>query len=216
MRSANLKYQEAKGDNKIYSVSLYNDILLDNGWYFDTVVRGGYIDNTLTKNDDIAGFAKADYVNYGAGVQAEAGKHHSISDNGFFVEPFAVAAFSWISGQDYKTTNGITVKNNSANSFIVGAGLYGGYERKIYQKHCIFYARLNAMNDFAGEVQTTMHNNIGEKYSNKDKFNDFWIEYALGAAIYLMPHISLNAQLSAQNADVKVPINGSFSIRATF
>lgn len=112
----NVQYS-VSGSGKIdsYFIGAYNTWLLNDGWFVDVVAKANNfnVSNRVTMSGGEQ--SKGGFSTPGFTLSLEAGRHIAFSD-GWFIEPSALVATTWIKGQNWQMDNGMQVKNGQMSS----------------------------------------------------------------------------------------------------
>lgn len=112
----NVQYS-VSGSGKIdsYFIGAYNTWLLNDGWFVDAVAKANNfnVSNRVTMSGGEQ--SKGGFSTPGFTLSLEAGRHIALND-GWFIEPSALVATTWIKGQNWQMDNGMQVKNGQMSS----------------------------------------------------------------------------------------------------
>ena len=167
-------YANGKGDNRSTSLSLYGTWLGEKGHYADIVLKEGRLNNNYDIYTD-AGYTHGNYGTWGTSISGEYGMKLTL-DDGWYVTPLAKLTFMRIGGNDYTTSNGIEVSQDSLYSTVGRIGFELG--RKVADRGSI-YAKLSALHEFAGNADSNVR--LGDAYSSfSQNIGNTWYEAGLG------------------------------------
>ena len=128
-----------------------------------------------TNNNKISG----EYKNTGISVSAEYGRKNDLK-NGWYVEPQAQLTLGYFGGDEYETSNGISVDQSGIASVLGRVGFNVG---KQIGDSGVIYAKANLLHEFAGDYDIDMYDSAGNHRAESASFNDTWFEYGVGAAL---------------------------------
>ena len=167
-------YSAGHGENSSTSLSLYGTRLLNDGQYFDLVLKAGRLTNKYDNYAE-AGHTHGDYDAWGTEISGEYGKKIDLS-NDWFVTPQAQLSLMRIGSEDYTTDNGIHVDQDTLYSAVGRIGAEAG--KKTHWGS--LYAKASILHDFAGDADTYLtYQGMSNSYSQD--IGDTWYEAGFGA-----------------------------------
>lgn len=167
-------YSAGHGENSSTSLSLYGTRLLNDGQYFDLVLKAGRLTNKYDNYAE-AGHTHGDYDAWGTEISGEYGKKIDLSDD-WFVTPQAQLSLMRIGSEDYTTDNGIHVDQDTLYSAVGRIGAEVGKKTGWGS----LYAKASVLHDFAGDADTYLtYQGISNSYSQD--IGDTWYEAGFGA-----------------------------------
>ena len=167
-------YANGNGENSSTSLSLYGTRLLNDGQYFDIVLKAGRLTNKYD-NYAAAGYTHGDYDAWGTEISGEYGKKIDLS-NDWFVTPQAQLSLMRIGSEDYTTSNGIHVDQDTLYSAVGRIGAEVGKKTAWGS----LYAKASVLHDFAGDADTYLtYQGLSNSYSQD--IGDTWYEAGFGA-----------------------------------
>ena len=167
-------YANGSGENSSTSLSLYGTRLLNDGQYFDIVLKAGRLTNKYD-NYAAAGHTHGDYDAWGTEVSGEYGKKIDLA-NDWFVTPQAQLSLMRIGSEDYTTSNGIHVDQDTLYSAVGRIGAEVGKKTAWGS----LYAKASVLHDFAGDADTYLtYQGLSNSYSQD--IGDTWYEAGFGA-----------------------------------
>lgn len=164
-------YTGGTADNKSYSGAFYTTWLGETGAYADFITKYTRMESDF-KLSDFAGSTKNDAVS----ASLELGWNIPFA-NGFFVEPQVEATYGHIFGDKFEGSNSVMIDQKDFDTFIGRAGVRAGMRFK--RNRGLFYVRVSGAKDLKGETEFTARNAATSKVF-KTKYDDQWVEYALG------------------------------------
>lgn len=171
-------YRAGYGENSSTSLSLYGTWLGDKGHYADIVLKGGKLSNEYTITTD-AGRTHGDYDMWGVSLFGEYGREIALAD-GWFVTPQAQMTLLHIGSEDYTTSNGIRVSQESLDSAVGRLGLEAGKQFGAGR----VYGKFSLLHDFAGSADTWLRY-AGIENSYREDIGDTWYEAGFGVNLRL-------------------------------
>ena len=172
-------YDSGSGENHSKAIAFYNTDIYNSGHYLDLVFKYANMDNDFnvydTNNNKISG----EYKNTGISVSAEYGRKNDLQ-NGWYVEPQAKLTLGYFGGDEYETSNGISVDQSGIASVLGRVGFNIG---KQIGDSGVIYAKANLLHEFAGDYDIDMTDSTGISRSESESFNDTWFEYGVGTAL---------------------------------
>lgn len=167
-------YAQGTGENRSTSLSLYGTWLGRNGHYADIVLKQGRLSNDFDIYTE-AGHTHGDYDMWGTSLSGEYGRKIDLKD-GWYVTPQAQMTLMRIGGEDFTTSNGIHVRQDSLESAVGRVGFEVG---KAFDKKGSIYAKVSLLHDFAGSADTYLSlKGLSNSYSQD--IGDTWWEAGLG------------------------------------
>lgn len=167
-------YSDGNGENSSTSLSLYGTRLLNDGQYFDVVLKAGRLNNKYD-NYAAAGHTHGDYDAWGTEISGEYGKKIDLA-NDWFVTPQAQLSLMRIGSEDYTTSNGIHVDQDTLYSAVGRIGAEAGKKTAWGS----LYAKASVLHDFAGDADTYLtYRGLSNSYSQD--IGDTWYEAGFGA-----------------------------------
>lgn len=167
-------YANGNGENSSTSLSLYGTRLLNDGQYFDIVLKAGRLTNKYD-NYAAAGYTHGDYDAWGTEISGEYGKKIDLA-NDWFVTPQAQLSLMRIGSEDYTTSNGIHVDQDTLYSAVGRIGAEVGKKTAWGS----LYAKASVLHDFAGDADTYLtYGELSNSYSQD--IGDTWYEAGFGA-----------------------------------
>lgn len=171
-------YRTGYGENSSTSLSLYGTWLGGKGHYADIVLKGGKLSNEYTITTD-AGRTHGDYDMWGVSLSGEYGREIALAD-GWFVTPQAQMTLLHIGSEDYTTSNGIRVSQESLDSAVGRLGLEAGKQFGAGR----VYGKFSLLHDFAGSADTWLRY-AGIENSYREDIGDTWYEAGFGVNLRL-------------------------------
>lgn len=166
-------YASGYGENDSTSLSLYGTRLMNDGQYLDLVLKVGRLSNEFD-NYATAGHTHGDYDAWGTAISGEYGKKLDLKE-GWFVTPQAQLSLMRTGGEDYTTSNGIAVSQDTLCSAVGRVGFEAGKDTGWGS----LYAKASVLHEFAGDADTYVRlNDLSNSYSQD--LGDTWYEAGFG------------------------------------
>lgn len=166
-------YANGYGENDSTSLSLYGTRLMNDGQYLDLVLKVGRLSNEFD-NYATAGHTHGDYDAWGTAISGEYGKKLDLKE-GWFVTPQAQLSLMRIGGEDYTTSNGIAVSQDTLYSAVGRVGFEAGKDTGWGS----LYAKASVLHEFAGDADTYVR--LGDRSNSYSQdLGDTWYEAGFG------------------------------------
>lgn len=166
-------YASGYGENDSTSLSLYGTRLMNDGQYLDLVLKVGRLSNEFDNYAE-AGHTHGDYDAWGTAISGEYGKKLDLKE-GWFVTPQAQLSLMRIGGEDYTTSNGIAVSQDTLYSAVGRVGFEAGKDTGWGS----FYAKASVLHEFAGDADTYVR--LGDRSNSYSQdLGDTWYEAGFG------------------------------------
>lgn len=203
-------YRAGYGENRSASLSLYGTWLGDKGHYADIVLKGGKLSNEYTITT-AAGRTHGDYDLWGVSLSGEYGREIALAD-GWFVTPQAQMTLLHIGSEDYTTSNGIRVSQESLDSAVGRVGLEAG---KRFGAGRV-YGKFSLLHDFAGSADTWLRYE-GLENSYREDIGDTWCEAGFGVNLRLTDSTYFYADVARTfGGDIETPWQWNAGVRWGF
>ena len=172
------EYTNGNGDNDNKAFGIYQTQLWQDGRYLDSVLRLSRLDNDFAVYDTNAHRITGAYDNKGVALSVEAGWLKALKYD-WYVEPQGQISAGYLSGTDYRTSNGIAVDHKHMFSAVGRVGFSVG---RTWSGKNRAYIKANVLHEFGGEYDVTLHS-ADDHLRMKGDFQDTWGEFGLGAAL---------------------------------
>lgn len=203
-------YRAGYGENSSAALSLYGTWLGNKGHYADIVLKGGKLSNEYTITT-AAGRTHGDYDLWGVSLSGEYGREIALAD-GWFVTPQAQMTLLHIGSEDYTTSNGIRVSQESLDSAVGRVGLEAG---KRFGAGRV-YGKLSLLHDFAGSADTRLRYE-GIENSYREDIGDTWCEAGFGVNLRLTDSTYFYADaVRTFGGDIETPWQWNAGVRWGF
>lgn len=203
-------YRAGYGENSSAALSLYGTWLGNKGHYADIVLKGGKLSNEYTITT-AAGRTHGDYDLWGVSLSGEYGREIALAD-GWFVTPQAQMTLLHIGSEDYTTSNGIRVSQESLDSAVGRVGLEAG---KRFGAGRV-YGKFSLLHDFAGSADTRLRYE-GIENSYREDIGDTWCEAGFGVNLRLTDSTYFYADaVRTFGGDIETPWQWNAGVRWGF
>ena len=196
----NSSYKNGSGSNHGKSLSFYSTDKFSSGHYLDVVLKISHLDNYFHLADTNSNLVNGEYENMGAAVSAEYGFKNTLK-HGWYVEPQVQLTVGYFGGDEYRTSNDISVKQSGIKSAVGRLGFNIGRE---LGSRGVVYAKANLLHEFGGSYDVTMSDGK-DSLKISDSFDDTWLEYGVGVDLKTSnnSYIYLSAERSAGSSFCK-------------
>ena len=208
------KYKNGTGDNYMGTFTGYSTWLFDNGAYIDLAGKFGKLNNEFDLSVE-GKTLSGKYSTQALAVTVESGHRFPIA-NLAYVEPQVAFTASHIFGEEYGASHGVTVKQDSINSYVARVGVQAGLNCP--DNMGSVYARASYLYDFDGETTTTA-SMVNAKNGNRyvQDFGGGWYELALGMNVNFTKNFYGYADFEyASGNDIKLPYRWNAGVRYVF
>ena len=213
---SNADYTAGSGDLSSTGVGVYASWLGSKGHYLDVIARGSKLTNDFKLVDLSGNAAKADYDTWAYGISAEYGYRQNLNA-GWFVEPQAELSLGHIGSADYKTSNEVSVKQDSVNSAVTRIGILGGKEFTIGGRPGNAYVKASLLHDFGGNGGATGYYGNDSLALQAGDLTGTWYEIGLGANLGIAKNSNLYFDaLKTFNGTVRTDWQFNAGLRFTF
>jgi len=177
------------GDGENYSVGagIYATWLNRDGQFADVVLKQSRLHNKFdvrSKNGNLS--QHGDYSNWGTSLSGQYGRRFDLDDK-FFVEPSVQLTFGRVSSEDYTTSAGVKVEQDTAYTLVGDVGTAVGY--KFSDKGNV-YARASLVKEFKGDIDTKYSYGGKSEYTSED-LSDTWGEFGVGVNYRIRENVNM-------------------------
>lgn len=177
------------GDGENYSVGagVYATWLNRDGQFADVVLKQSRLHNKFdvrSKNGKLS--QHGDYSNWGTSLSGQYGRRFDLDDK-FFVEPSVQLTFGRVSSEDYTTSAGVKVEQDTAYTLVGDVGTAVGY--KFSDKGNV-YARASLVKEFKGDIDTKYSYGGKSEYTSED-LSDTWGEFGVGVNYRIKENVNM-------------------------
>ncbi len=201
-------FNGGSGENKHTGFSVYGSYLNDDGSFVDLIAKYARLDHDF---DVIGGAGSGDYETNGYSVSAEYGKRFK-QDNGMWIEPQVELTYGKIGSANYKTDNGVSVRQDGMESIVGRVGFALGKDFNAGNA----YVRASYLYDFDGETDISFTKGNVTRGFEQD-LGGGWFEVGVGTNINLSDatHIYMDVE-KTYGGDVATPWQWNVGVRYSF
>lgn len=201
-------FNGGSGENKHTGFSVYGSYLNDDGSFVDLIAKYARLDHDF---DVIGGAGSGDYETNGYSVSAEYGKRFK-QDNGMWIEPQVELTYGKIGSANYKTDNGVSVRQDGMESIVGRVGFALGKDFDAGNA----YVRASYLYDFDGETDISFTKGNVTRGFEQD-LGGGWFEVGVGTNINLSDatHIYMDVE-KTYGGDVATPWQWNVGVRYSF
>ena len=177
------------GDGENYSVGagVYATWVNRDGQFADVVLKQSRLHNKFdvrSKNGNLS--QHGDYSNWGTSLSGQYGRRFDLDDK-FFVEPSVQLTFGRVSSEDYTTSAGVKVEQDTTYTLVGDVGTAVGY--KFSDKGNV-YARASLVKEFKGDIDTKYSYGGKSEYTSED-LSDTWGEFGVGVNYRIKENVNM-------------------------
>ena len=201
-------FNGGSGENKHTGFAVYGSYLNDDGSFIDLIAKYARLDHEF---DVLGGAGSGDYETNGYSVSAEYGKRFKQS-NGMWIEPQVELTYGKIGSANYKTSEGVSVRQDGMESLVGRVGFALG---KDFEKGNA-YVRASYLYDFEGETDISFTKGNVTRGFEQD-LGGGWFEVGVGTNINLSDatHVYLDVE-KTYGGDVATPWQWNVGVRYSF
>lgn len=208
--SGDATFANGSGDNYALGVTGYSTWLFENGSYLDVSAKYGTLNNKFDINAGDLGKLSGDYSTHGLAFNVETGHRFPVA-NLFYVEPQLAFTASHIFGEDYGAGQGVSVSQDSLDSYVARAGIAAGI--KCPDNMGSVWMKASYLYDFDGETSTTAKNGTVSNKFDQD-FGGSWYELGIGATVNFTKNLHGYADFEyAAGAEIETPYKWNVGAR---
>lgn len=205
-------FANGTGDNYMGTFTGYSTWLFDNGSYVDVAAKVGKLNNEFdlaVEGKKLAG----KYSTQAVALTVESGHRFPIT-NLTYVEPQVAFTASHIFGEDYGATNGVTIEQDSINSYVARVGVQAGLNCP--DNMGSVFVRASYLYDFDGETSTVARNAKETNRFDQD-FGGGWYELGLGMNVNFTKNLYGYADFEyVTGGEIKTPYRWNAGVRYAF
>ena len=173
-RENDIDFRNGDGESENIGLSLYKSFAGKDNTYFDLIGKYTYLD-TEYKVHNSNSEMKADYDTWAGTLSAEFGKKYSSKNDKWYITPHAQLNYTYVNGEDYRTSTDVKVEQDNIDSLIGRVGIYAG---KDFEKSS-HYLKLAVLNEFMGDYGATIKG-ADSSLTKKVNGDDTWTEVGIG------------------------------------
>ena len=207
-------FANGTGDNYMGTFTGYSTWLFDNGSYVDVAAKVGKLNNEFdlaVEGKKLAG----KYSTQAIALTVESGHRFPVT-NLTYVEPQVAFTASHIFGEDYGATNGVTIEQDSINSYVARVGVQAGLNCP--DNMGSVFVRASYLYDFDGETSTVAHKANAMDGNRFDQdFGGGWYELGLGMNVNFTKNLYGYADFEyVTGGEIKTPYRWNAGVRYAF
>lgn len=205
-------FANGTGDNYMGTFTGYSTWLFDNGSYVDVAAKVGKLNNEFdlaVEGKKLAG----KYSTQAVALTVESGHRFPVT-NLTYIEPQVAFTASHIFGEDYGATNGVTIEQDSINSYVARVGVQAGLNCP--DNMGSVFVRASYLYDFDGETSTVARNAKETNRFDQD-FGGGWYELGLGMNVNFTKNLYGYADFEyVTGGEIKTPYRWNAGVRYAF
>lgn len=209
--SGDAKFANGSGDNYALGLTGYGTWLFEGGTHLDVSAKYGKLNNKFDINAGDFGKLNGDYSTHGLAFNVEAG-HRIPLTSLFYVEPQVAFTASHIFGEDYDAGQGVSISQDSFESYVARAGIATGFKGDMGS----LWMKASYLYDFDGQTSTTAKAGSVANKLDQD-FGGGWYELGIGASVNLAKNLHGYADFEyATGGEIETPYKWNVGIRYTY
>lgn len=207
-------FANGTGENYIGTLTGYSTWLFENGAYIDVTAKWGKLHNEFDLAVDTRKLSGR-YNTQALALTVESGHRFPLSRL-TYVEPQVAFTASHIFGEDYGASEGVTVEQDSINSYVARVGLQAGVNCP--NNMGAFFVRASYLYDLDGETSTTARMANAKDANRFDQdFGGGWYEFGLGMNVNFTKNLYGYADLEyVTGGEIKTPYRWNAGVRYAF
>ena len=207
-------FANGTGENYIGTLTGYSTWLFENGAYIDVTAKWGKLHNEFDLAVDTRKLSGR-YSTQALALTVESGHRFPLSRL-TYVEPQVAFTASHIFGEDYGASEGVTVEQDSINSYVARVGLQAGVNCP--NNMGAFFVRASYLYDLDGETSTTARMANAKDANRFDQdFGGGWYEFGLGMNVNVTKNLYGYADFEyVTGGEIKTPYRWNAGVRYAF
>lgn len=207
-------FANGTGENYIGTLTGYSTWLFENGAYIDVTAKWGKLHNEFDLAVDTRKLSGR-YSTQALALTVESGHRFPLSRL-TYVEPQVAFTASHIFGEDYGASEGVTVEQDSINSYVARVGLQAG--ANCPNNMGAFFVRASYLYDLDGETSTTARMANAKDANRFDQdFGGGWYEFGLGMNVNFTKNLYGYADFEyVTGGEIKTPYRWNAGVRYAF
>lgn len=207
-------FANGTGENYIGTLTGYSTWLFENGAYIDLTAKWGKLHNEFDLAVDTRKLSGR-YNTQALALTVESGHRFPLSRL-TYVEPQVAFTASHIFGEDYGASEGVTVEQDSINSYVARVGLQAGVNCP--NNMGAFFVRASYLYDLDGETSTTARMANAKDANRFDQdFGGGWYEFGLGMNVNFTKNLYGYADFEyVTGGEIKTPYRWNAGVRYAF
>ena len=180
--SGDADMSNGQADTDAYTLSLYASRMFHSGLFVNGLARYGRLSTDAT-----AGNMDGSYDNNAFSVGGNVGYRFTFAEQAF-VEPMFGLQYAYVTGDDYRASNGVKVEQDDFDALIASLGVRTGFD---FAKDAgKLYARASVNHDFLGEVDgKASKGDLAE--SMYVDLGGTWFTYGVGTQFNITDNLSV-------------------------
>lgn len=171
-RKGKTDFRNGDGENRTLGISVYKSWSGYEGQYFDIIGKYSHIDNEYKSFNKINEKMEADYNTWSGSLSIEYGKKKWSDNKKWYIQPNTQLNYTYVNGQNYKTSSGVRAEQKNINSLIGKAGIYAGHKSNHFIKAAVLH-------EFMGDYGVDIKGKDAELRKRVDG-KDSWFEIGIG------------------------------------
>ena len=206
------KFATGSSDAETLGFAGYSTWLMENGVYVDVIAKAGKLTNDFKINAGTLGKLAGEYSTQALALTVEAGQRFPLA-NVFYVEPQVAFTASHIFGENYGAGQGVSVEQDSINSYVARAGLAAGIQCPDNKGSA--WVRASYLYDFDGETQTTAVKGASNTF--EQDFGGSWYELGIGGSLNFTKNLHGYADFEyVSGSPIDTPYKWNLGVRYTY
>ena len=207
-------FANGTGENYIGTLTGYSTWLFENGAYIDVTAKWGKLHNEFDLAVDTRKLSGR-YSTQALALTVESGHRFPLSRL-TYVELQVAFTASHIFGEDYGASEGVTVEQDSINSYVARVGLQAGVNCP--NNMGAFFVRASYLYDLDGETSTTARMANAKDANRFDQdFGGGWYEFGLGMNVNFTKNLYGYADFEyVTGGEIKTPYRWNAGVRYAF
>ena len=206
------KFATGSSDAETLGFAGYSTWLMENGVYVDVIAKAGKLTNDFKINAGTLGKLAGEYSTQALALTVEAGQRFPLA-NVFYVEPQVAFTASHIFGENYGAGQGVSVEQDSINSYVARAGLAAGIQCPDNKGSA--WVRASYLYDFDGETQTTAVKGASNTF--EQDFGGGWYELGIGGSLNFTKNLHGYADFEyVSGSPIDTPYKWNLGVRYTY
>ena len=193
------EFDMGQGDADGYAAAVYASGFFDCGGFIDVIGRVGRISTDMTVLGQTAGNAfTASFDNTALGLSAEIGYRLPLSQT-FYAEPQFELTYGYVMGDDFSTSQGVSVEQDDYHSLTARLGAQLG--AKFAEDRGTVYLHASVNHDFLGDVDSSYRVGSSSSIKAESDLGGTWISYGVGFQFNTTANLNLYGSLERANGN---------------
>lgn len=187
-------FSNGEGKTDMYSLATYATGMFDCGGYIDIVGRVGRLSSNVTAStlSTTGGVLKGSYDNTAFGLSAEIGYKWDVTSI-FYVEPQMELAYGFVSGDDFRSSNGVKYEQDDFQTLVGRIGTRLG--ANLPEQAGTIFLHASLLHDFLGDADSTATPRQGLARDVSVDIGGTWFAYGIGAQFDMKKNVSFYGML---------------------